>query len=746
VHVVNLDVSWVWPFWLERQRDPASPDFVPGPVDGPIGNITHRSGMLIGNVATFERSLVDPRGLLTPFDGGWSIDWWIGAEDRWHLPSRATAVRQRLLDGAPVLETAMRVPGGDALHRTYAMQSTVLGPCAVIELENRTAVPYALAISVRPYNGFGLAAVGSIELDDATVTVNGSPSMVFSKAPSAALFSTGAAGDVAAEILAGRLAGRDARDPADAADLAADATAVRDADERATAAFIFPLPHTAVFRVVVPLAARAEPRRSRGGARRQPVGFPDAVPSAEQVAKGWQLQTRRGMQVELPDNRLQETVDTARRHLLLVHGGEDLVSWPLAPFDFATAATVLGALDAFGFHDEAAQVLDTWPERQTLDGAFVGAPDRYDANGAALLALAEHWRLTRDDELVERLIGPVAKGAHWIEKKRTSRRARRNPAAEGLLPAGDGPSYAGPAGSSFRDAAIAIRGLSRITEALTAIDQPEVAEDCARFADLLRRALERAVAANGDEDRSSPAAVPVPVPAAAGRRVDDGVVANLALVEPFGEWRADEPRVTATLDHLRDRAVVDRAVLRREGGAGLSPVLTMQLAAVELEAGDPRAFERLTWMVEHAGVTVSWPTAIHPHSGGGSAGSPHDPEATALFLLLVRRMLVREAVDGDGLVLLSMLPPSWLGQSVDVRDAPTALGRCSYSVRWHGERPALLWEIEPHAGVHAVRLTAPGLDAAWSSTDLKGEALLGALAPTTPTTPTVPTTPGSSFS
>jgi hypothetical protein len=49
-------------------------------------------------------------------------------------------------------------------------------------------------------------------------------------------------------------------------------------------------------------------------------------------------------------------------------------------------------------------------------------------------------------------------------------------------------------------------------------------------------------------------------------------------------------------------------------------------------------------------------------------------------------------------------------------------------VRWHGDRPALLWELEPHEGVGPVRLTAPGLDAAWSSTERTGEVLLGPVA------------------
>ena len=74
---------------------------------------------------------------------------------------------------------------------------------------------------------------------------------------------------------------------------------------------------------------------------------------------------------------------------------------------------------------------------------------------------------------------------------------------------------------------------------------------------------------------------------------------------------------------------------------------------------------------------------------------------------------------------MSLLPDEWQGQSLAVRDAPTHFGLLSYAVRWHAERPALLWELQPHAGVEGVRLTAPGLDQSWSSNELRGEALLG---------------------
>jgi hypothetical protein len=109
-------------------------------------------------------------------------------------------------------------------------------------------------------------------------------------------------------------------------------------------------------------------------------------------------------------------------------------------------------------------------------------------------------------------------------------------------------------------------------------------------------------------------------------------------------------------------------------------------------------------------------------------GDGHHGWAAADFLSFVRNMLVREASGTEpALALCSMIPDDWWGQGIEVHDAPTHFGRMSYAVRWHGDRPALLWELERHDGVGAVRLTTPGLDPAWSSDEPRGETLLASM-------------------
>jgi len=89
----------------------------------------------------------------------------------------------------------------------------------------------------------------------------------------------------------------------------------------------------------------------------------------------------------------------------------------------------------------------------------------------------------------------------------------------------------------------------------------------------------------------------------------------------------------------------------------------------------------------------------------------------ARFLTNLRAVLVGER---SGVVDLAPgFPPDWLGQSITVDAVPVRSGAISFALRWHGPRPALLWEAP--AGVE---LRAPALDATWSSTESAGEVLL----------------------
>jgi len=215
------------------------------------------------------------------------------------------------------------------------------------------------------------------------------------------------------------------------------------------------------------------------------------------------------------------------------------------------------------------------------------------------------------------------------------------------------------------------------------------------------------------------------MPAGPRRRLDAGVIGSLVACDPLKLLAPDDPRVRATVHVVRDRFVLGDAFYQAISHTGLGTYLTMQVAAVELGAGDRRALDRLQWLMAAATPTWTWPEAIHPRLPGGCMGDGHHGWAAADFLSFVRNLLVRESE--TGLALCSMIPDDWWGGGIEVHNAPTHFGHLSYAVRWHGDRPALLWELEPFDGVGRVRLTAPGLDPLWSSAELRGEALLASV-------------------
>jgi len=148
---------------------------------------------LVGTVASPIATAVDPTGVVV--GEGWSLDWWIGADDRWHLPVREAAVRQQLVGEAPVVETLLRIPGGDAAHRTYGFRSPrpVGDEWVAVEIENVTPVPFAVALVVRPVVADGVGEVSEITIEPVDggtgreaahlVRIDGRPALVLPRRP-----------------------------------------------------------------------------------------------------------------------------------------------------------------------------------------------------------------------------------------------------------------------------------------------------------------------------------------------------------------------------------------------------------------------------------------------------------------------------------------------------------------------------------------------------------------------------------
>jgi hypothetical protein len=608
------------------QVDPARADAVPDQTTL-LPLALHRADQLgreepvlastpLGTVDAGAIGDVDGAGALQLRGARWSLDWWVGAEDRWHHPSREAAVRQRAVGDAPIVETAMRVPGGDVLHRAYGVRAgapdgdggTWEDSGVVVEIENSTAVPVALAVAFRP---FELAAPGRqqhVEVQGPVVRIDGRVAAVLSRpAARAAHGEPGWTADLLAE-------GRDV----DGGSLS-----VRgERDAQVEVALVVPLPHAATVRVLLPRVVEA-PRRllRRAGAESEP-GDGWTAPEADTIASGWEAHTRAAARVELPEPLLTNLVAPAQRSLILAAGDGFLGDEPALGDAGRRAAWTSEALARCGLVDAVGPLARALARAQRLNGE-VRLLDDSDATVALLHAAgpllhggAPGW--------VDELLGPAAKAVHRLSK-------------------------AGTVDASTD----AVDALARLAPALRSIGQPDVAAEADRLA-------------------------------------------------------AQFAAAPATAAPAEDTVAAAAAVLRARLRAGDAPadVLAPLLDLVRL--GEPGAVPD---RVDEEGV---------PHGRRG-----FDPVAVASRLNAVLDLALVEAAEGP--LVLPGWAPVWWGQPMEAYAVRTRWGLASYGVRWHGERPALLWELEPAAGVDADQppvWRAPALDPSWSGTGWTGEALL----------------------
>ena len=706
--------QWLWPYWMERQLDPTDPAFTPRGHLPFLTNVTHRNWTAVGNPYSSWEAVVDPTGLVSTMSDGWSLDWWIACAGQWILPSRARGVSQRVADaGARVCTTLPLPDGGVATAEVWPLR---VDGSEYVAVEVTSDRPVTVAFAVRPYNAEGLAVVETIRVEPRAILVDDHVGVVLPEPAEQMAASTYHDGDCLDDFVSGTA-------------VPFGPLRVHDEAGLAQAAVSYPLEPGGSRRVLLPLppprvgsrpAARAVDRAA------QVTQAAGALP-AEQ---GRRFDLDRGLRTRLPDPRLQEAIDANRTYLLALHDPGSITAGPLTyhRFWFRDAAYQVSTLDRWGFHDEAADVLNTYPERQQRDGFFYSQWREWDANGAAIFAIAEHYRLTADRGWLAAMMPAVRRGAEWIEHKRRTRPRTRH---AGLLPAGISAEHLGPYDVYYWDNFWCLRGLRDAAYLADAVGDRNTANRWRRAADDYFTAIRASVARS---TRNAPAPY---LPAGPNRGADAGMIGSLVACYPLELLAPTDPLIANTLNMIRERFTIGPAFYQAIAHTGLGTYLTLQLAYVELLAGDATGWHRLRWLLDVASPTYTWPEAIHPRTGGGCMGDGHHGWAAADFLGFLRAMLVRDVPAGTRTVAaVSLVPPEWHGAPLEVHDAPTAGGsRLSYQLSWTDERPTLTWSWHGEPA----RLTAPGLDPDWWSTEPSGERtfqpLLAVGTPGTPTSP-----------
>lgn len=664
--VIQHNLDWVWPYWIERQFDPRDESFIPRAFSITHINLSHRNWTAIGYPDCQELPIVDPRGLLTPFLDGWSLDGWLMSEDgRCLLPSREADSRQWQDMKPGVRVTTETAATGLALTSSASVELESGIPVCKLRLHARADSNAWLVLALRPHNPEGISFVHHLRLSEERNAwiIDDKRKVEFSIAARRHHVSDYRNGDVHIHL----------KDRDDQLEGTCDVGMV-------TAAALFPV--------------------TGGGDAEITASIPLAEASGSLAADAWSEAQGNHCKLICPQPRYQFLYDAAVTSLIL-HSPDDVYPGPYTykRFWFRDAAFIIHALLCVGLTDRAERALGRFPARQTTLGYFRSQEGEWDANGEVLWILQRYSALTGQPPGSE-WNDPMRRGARWIVRKRLSDDLDAPHA--GLLPPGFSAEHLGPNDYYYWDDFWGIAGL-RAAAAMVGGRDAEHGDNFAQAADDLAVAVDRSLA--GCAQRLGRPAMP----ASPYRRLDAGAIGSLAMGYPAQLCAPDDPRLLDSVEFLLSRCLVNGAFFQDMIHSGLNAYLTLHIAQVLLRADDPRHLELMDTVAALASPTGQWPEAIHPRTGGGCMGDGHHVWAAAEWVLMIRNCFVRE--EGERLVLCAGVPTRWLEQDspISFGPAPTAFGAVSLRITPDSANPPRVeWRGDWHRTAPPIEIRLPG--------------------------------------
>ncbi len=705
--VIQHNLDWVWPFWIERQFNPLDDAFIPRGFSMTHCNLSHRNWTAIGWPDVDALPIVDPRGLLSPHFDGWSLDAWIVSEDGDQLlPSRAASSSQRLeLTKGVTVRTTTRHKETSLTTRAkvvIAGQMNKQTPTCQMQVQAASSKNSWLVIALRPCNPEGISAIYEIILNDERRQwlINGVDKVTFDHPVAHHHVSDYRAGDVNFHLNEAEQQRGDCR------------------VGMASAAAMFPIKPGKNLHITVDIPLN--------------VTLTDALLTNSDAANdeghaSWADALDGSSRIAVPDKTFQFLYEAALKTLIL-HSPGDVYPGPFTykRFWFRDAAFIIQALLYTGLTKRAERALDRFPIRQKHNGYFHSQDGEWDSNGEALWIMNRYLELTNQTVKPE-WRKPILRGARWINNKRLPT-GSDTPQA-GLLPAGFSAEHLGPNDYYYWDDFWGIAGLRAAADLCSRDSRKDLARPFTLQAEDFELTVNRSLARASQRLRR-PA-----MPASPSRRLDAGAIGSLAAGYPLQLFAPDDPRLLDTANFLLDRCFVDGGFFQDMIHSGINPYLTLHIAQILLRAGDPRYFELMTSVASLASATGQWPEAIHPRTRGGCMGDGQHVWAAAEWVVMLRNCFIRE--ENNCLILGSGIPRQWLtdgmaASPIRFGPSPTSFGTVSveiiasvtvncaqkqhrcikvcWSARWHNKPPGIevrlpgFMPVKVKAGVEFVEL------------------------------------------
>ncbi len=700
--VMQSRLNWILPFWARKQYDPSSTSFVPRSHMGLSMNITHRNWTAVGSMECSTEPIVDPRGLVTPFKDGWSIDVWVITDDDIFFPSYSDEVTQELIESLPVVRTQFNCKDFILTLKTFAQGSKLIHKAAV---ENNTAgaKKFRIVFAVRPFNPEGISLINFIDYlpGERVFLINKKSKIAFNAAPSLVYCSSFKDGD-SAEIFTSRRNGRTG-------------TSVNCKDGMASSVAVFDNELKAGESFTVECMCNLS-------------GYYSAqlnTVNEDEVIRYWENLLSKGTAISTPDDKINSAVKSALTTLLLLVDENEITPGPFTyhQFWFRDASFMIWALDRFGYTEFTQNIINSFEHYLSNSGYFRSQKGEWDSNGQVLWTVFQHSKYSYSRHSLESIFDLLFKAVKWIDATRLKSPEFKDTEFYGLLPAGMSAEHLGLADYYFWDNAWSIAGIQAFIEICNLLSQKEEKEFAEKLLGDYMNDFQSAV--NNVQAKFGIRSIP----ASPARGIDCGMIGSISVCYPLQIFNFDEPGIAATLKTIEEKYFYDGMFFQHYIHSGMNAYLTLQTAHAFLYTGDGRKFfEILSGTLSHLSPTLNFPEAINPLTGGGCMGDGHHGWAAAELLLALNDAFAferREPAAGiNSVLLLYGIPDSWFmsGKNFSIEKAKISSGVIGISVKpsQEGILISIKYEAKTKDSADKWYIKLPG----WIKPDGRSEAII----------------------
>lgn len=692
----------IWPYWVYRQAQPDSPSFTITTSPPMLVNSTNRNWTGLSAPSIAPTPIVDPKGLITPYPNGWSIDLWIANSKRIVSPAILKNVNQSFDNTKPSITTEFELNELEISAKAMLCVRMPEEPMLInkVSAKNNSdkTLKFSLIFAIRPYNPLGVSPIEEVTfLTSNTFIVNNQVGLQLDTEPDNVICLNHNDGDITQNYGKWEMI-FNAKCPKNMATAYAEYRLTLKPGE--SQSLITRSPVSPKSKLISLFKSALEPNQKKALSKRiERLSQHSFEEEINMSAEQWKERLSPLCSIELPDEDLNNLFKNSIIHTLSMISETGLLNGPFTNRTHTTKVNCYGcfALHRIGATDLSATILTHMCREYNALKILPNGHNKVEDMGLLVLAITDYFAFTQDYSRLEKWF-PIVEGAiKSIEKSPLKYHIDKHPIASLFhSPISSQPKHIDQ--DSVTDVMWGIaagHAGSKLSKVLQKDDRHEKYE---KLVDQLTRYFDTLTGTILEQENPLDSQL---------LAINPGMIPALIGTYPLELIVGKNPLLQKIISQLEGHHTLDGIYFSHFGHTGLGATYNCQLGQAYLASENPKIHRCIDWLKSVATETGSWPETINPISSGGMVGDGHHIWANIEFIKLIRNCLVWE--NKNTLTLFSALNPTWIKNSNTIRlsNGHTRFGTLNLQLEISNNTATLTLNHQLHTRPKAITINFP---------------------------------------